>query len=173
MVSFIPEPFKFRMEEAIHVESQTLVGFDNCFSISTKEGNYYNVVNFYIESLEKLIKSGKVNWPIRVAVIGEKTCVINDHRIEEEHYLKRFCEVCCPMDLLPIHQRLEKSRRIMDGTTSFSCHAASETPWGKMPATVIESTTIKARSGKLSADWTAEIVPKPPIYNVRIEEELK
>lgn len=151
--SYIPEPFKFRMEEAIQIESQTTMGFDNCFSVLTKEGNCYNVVNFHLEDLEKLLAAGTVQWPIRIAVIGVRTGVFNDPRIDEEHYLKRFCEVCCPSDLLPIHQRLEKSRRIMDGTTSFSYHPACVSVLGNFPEMVIESTTIKAKTGKLRSEW--------------------
>ena len=121
--TYIPEPFQFQMDEAVSVESSTCLAFGNCFSVRTASGKCCRIVNFYLDAekngLEMLVQAG-LTWPIAVAILGEGVAVIHDKRIASKHYRNRFCEVCCPMELLPIQQRLEMSRSIMMGITSFS-----------------------------------------------------
>jgi len=150
-MEFVPEAFHFETEEAIGIGSQTLVGRGNCFSVELSDGRYVNIVNFYLEDLEEVLKT--INWPIKVSILGGKTAVINDERIADDLYRTRFCEVCCPMDLLPLPQRLRKARSIASGKTSFSkCEPISP---GEEPM-IIESTVIEAVTRKLTADWTYE-----------------
>jgi hypothetical protein len=150
---FVPEPYQFQMDEAVGVVSCTTLGAGNCFAVRTEDGKHYDVVNFYLDDnffdkkkgLETLLKEGCLTWPVKIAILAGRTAVINDERIPDEHYRSRFCEVCCPPDLLPVHQRLAKARAIAKGTTSFIQAEAWDSPWGKMPAMVIESTTITAK----------------------------
>ncbi len=162
---FIPEPYQFQMDEAVSVEWISY----NCFSVLTTSGQHYRIVNFNHRNspfddhtgLETLLKNG-LTWPIKIAILGPGTAVIQDERIANEHYLTRFCEVCCPMDLLPIPQRLHKAREIAKGTTSFIKAEAMKYPWGDMPEMIIESTRIIADPNKkLRTDWTVEVNPDP------------
>jgi|GEM_PF-6565017 hypothetical protein len=143
MDNYIPEPFDFEILEATDIESTTLVGFNNCFSVQLSNGGCANIVNFYLETLEELLKEGVVVWPIKVSILGGKTGVINDARIPDDKYNDRFCEVCCPIDLLPVNQRLTKSRAIQCGKVSYQkCPANPK--WGT-PEMLIESFTICAK----------------------------
>lgn len=148
---FVPEPYQFQMDEAVAVESQTTLGFGNCFSVRTVSGQHYNIVNFYLDNdidgklgLETHLANG-LTWPVKIAILGPGTAVIQDERISNDHYRTRFCECCCPMDLLPLPQRLQKAREIARGTTSFIKAEACKMPWGDMPEMIIESTTINMK----------------------------
>lgn len=144
---YIPEPYNFELVDAIHVESTTLVGFGNCFSVMTADGKYYDVVNFYHEALEDMIKAG-VTWPFKISPIGPRTAVMHDARIPDDKYNDRFCEVCTPMDLLPITQRLRKSRDIQTGRSSFMKCEATKMFGMDVPEMIIESVTINFEGSK-------------------------
>ena len=95
----------------------------NCFEVLCTDGQARKIVNFYVENLEKLIRKG-LTWPIECTDIGRGRAVIDDHRIGERWYEKRYCETCCPKDLLPFPQRAAQLRDIrrgrrkeMDGVT--------------------------------------------------------
>jgi len=90
------------------IGSQTLLGYNNCFGMYQVGTNHeIKIVNFYIETLEKLLKEYQLDMPIDVMLIGERTGVIADWRIPDEYYNDRICEVCCPESLLPIQQRVK------------------------------------------------------------------
>lgn len=129
MAEFIPECYQFQEAQALEITWQTCVGGANCFSVRVEGGKEYRVVNFKVnkgydgrKGLDELIAEGLLSWPVKIAVLGLRVCAINDPRIPEEHYQDHFCTVCCPMELLPVGQRLETSRRIADGTTKFHQH---------------------------------------------------
>jgi hypothetical protein len=104
--------------KAAHMGWKTMIGVckdvypldnGNCFSVYTKEGDEYKIVNFSAENLEQLEKMG-LSWPIDIIVLKGHTAVINDKRIGDRWYLKEFCEICCPTGLLPITQQLKNKR---------------------------------------------------------------
>lgn len=97
-----------RLAQEIH--TQTLVGADtnfpgkygNCFSVGDDAGNTYNIVNFTVENLQELVARGTLSWPIEIEIIdGAKTAIVNDDRIPDEWYDKRFCRRCCAQELMP------------------------------------------------------------------------
>lgn len=98
--------------DTVKVTEQTLLGFNNCFSLCDENGNSYRVVNFYLETLEHLIKHG-LTWPIKVSKLDEKSraVVVNDERIPDRFYRSGFCETCCPERLLPVQQKLIHGRQ--------------------------------------------------------------
>jgi len=97
----------------------------NCFSVATRTDNKspwndsgsYKIVNFILENLEHLIEEKVIEWPIKIVVIDEqlRVAAVNDPRIPDEYYTTRFCEVCTPINLLPVPQRLRHLRDIDRG----------------------------------------------------------
>ena len=108
---------------AIRITGQTLVGssgsfprkFGNCFSIEAENGKNYRILNFKVENIKELIKRKVLSWPIKCESLSEHSAVINDGRIPDDWYMDRFCEVCTPIDLLPLPQRLKHLRDIQRG----------------------------------------------------------
>jgi len=100
---------------AVSILSQTLLGFNNCFSVETEDGCNYRIVNFYLETLEKCIEKNIVGWPVKIRILSEHIAVINDYRIPDKYYNNEFCTVCCPEELLPITQQLLHERQIESG----------------------------------------------------------
>ncbi len=84
----------------------------NCFSVSI-ENKEVKVVNFNEENLNRLLKLG-LTWPVRCRRLG-RVAVVHDPRIGERWYDLRFCQVCCPRELLPLPQRLAIEREIAIG----------------------------------------------------------
>jgi hypothetical protein len=109
--------------DAVEIGEQTLVGsfgdfprkHGNCFGLITEEGKNYRIVNFIVENLEEALERG-LEWPIKIIPITERTAIIHDERIPHDWYMDRWCEVCCPHDLLPIPQKLRQDREIKYGT---------------------------------------------------------
>ena len=111
----------------------------NCFSVMTEKyyhivekysGNSrakeyfkymhkdWRIVNFYAENLEKLIKDKIITWPVKILVRrgrGRRIALIHDERIPDEWYADRWCEACCPEELLPLTQRLRLERMTARG----------------------------------------------------------
>ncbi len=108
---------------AIRTTSQTLVGssgsfprkFGNCFSVESEDGYSYRILNFKIENLEELTRRGELSWPIKCEALSARSAVINVGRIPDDWYMDHFCEVCTPLDLLPLPQRLKQLRDIQRG----------------------------------------------------------
>lgn len=112
------------IKEAVATTCQTLVGYTtntfpmksgNCFSVKCSDGSGHRIVNFCIENLQELLNREILEYPIKIGVLREGIAVIHDERIPDEWYDKRFCEVCCPSDLLPVPQRLQHLRDIASG----------------------------------------------------------
>jgi len=94
--------------KALRWTSTTLVGVlskkfplssGNCFSVRGDDDKEYRIVNFCLENLEYLEKKG-INFPFGIRAIGDRTAVMHDARIPHDFYQTRFCEVCCPRELL-------------------------------------------------------------------------
>lgn len=108
---------------AVSITSQTLVGVSgtppfkrgNCFSVLAEGGEKeYRVVNFCLENLEALMWKG-LSWPIKILPISEQITIIHDKRIGDQWYMDRFCEVCCPEELLPLLQQAKLNRMDLRG----------------------------------------------------------
>ena len=111
--------------DGVSIAWQTLVGTlettfpkasGNCFGMDTNLGQCYSVVNFYAENLEYLLQQHMITLPIKLLVCpGTDIAVVNDGRIPDNWYRNKFCEVCCPRELLPPTQRLKHLRDIDRG----------------------------------------------------------
>ena len=138
---------------ATKLMSQTLVGSSgdfprdngNCFSIEDDNKREYNIVNFYLENLEELIRLKKIDWPIKCLEISKRQAVINDGRIPDEWYRNKFCEVCTPLALLPLPQRLQHLRDIDRGNRVEHANG-------------MVSIKVGVKSRKLKEKWTIEAV---------------
>lgn len=92
----------------------------NCFSVRCVDGSHCKIVNFVLENLEELERRG-VAWPVKVLPIGPRTALVHDARIPDDWYRDRWCEVCCPRDLLPLPQlhrhlrQIERGERVENG----------------------------------------------------------
>jgi len=113
---------KYAFKNATCVTMQTLIGVStrrfpvdhgNCFSIKCDNNIQYKIVNFVLENLERLVEKKIINWPIRILPISERHAVIIDERIPEKWYSKKYCEVCCPFDLLPHNQKMSYVRKLL------------------------------------------------------------
>ena len=115
---------------AIRENGQTLVGssgpfprkFGNCFSVVDESGKSYKILNFKIENIEELVRLKELSWPIKCEALSEHSAVINDGRIPDDWYQDHFCEVCTPLDLLPLPQRLQHLRDIQRGKREESAN---------------------------------------------------
>ena len=112
--------------KALQVRSHTLVGVDtsgfpvrrgNCFSVEGDDGQEYRVVNFAFENLEELQRRG-LRFPIQCENLGRNRAIVQDPRIGERWYADRYCEVCCPNEMLPCNQRDVYRRQEMSGERS-------------------------------------------------------
>lgn len=99
--------------KATKITYKTCLYRNNCFSVELEDGTQKKVYNFYLETLEDLIKSG-LTFPIEVKLYG-KGVLINDSRIKHKWYNKEFCTVCCPRRYLNEFQKLEIEREIARG----------------------------------------------------------
>lgn len=117
---YLPKAFEFQTVNAIKVDYYTLLANNNCFAVVCEDGKGISIVNFYYEKLERLLKENIINWPVKISILDGDFGVINDSRIPEDEYNIRFCEVCCPMDLLPIQQKLRRFREVEKGITTYS-----------------------------------------------------
>lgn len=118
---------KENLLKAEYVTSVTLVGIcidnypvssGNCFSVHTKSGDY-RIVNFSHENLEEIIRRG-INFPMTILTISNRVALIHDERIPNNWYDMRYCEVCCPEQLLPIQQQLTHDREEKQGVRKVS-----------------------------------------------------
>jgi hypothetical protein len=161
---FVPEGCDFQTAEAVNIESCTLLGFNNCFSVRLADGSYADVVNFYHEDIEDLLEKKEITWPIQVAVLGPKTVAFNDPRLPHGKYRKDFCTVCCPVELLPTPQRLQIAREIQCGKTKYTRHE------GGM---VIISHNHRCEGAPKLTNWKVEINPNPTVVYCLDEAALK
>jgi len=107
-------------EKAVAITSQTLVGIGgergfpfqhgNCFSVRTEEDKIYKIVNFCAENLEELVHRG-LEFPFQILPLSEHVALIHDSRIPDNWYQHRYCEVCCPEELLPHPQQMAHKRQ--------------------------------------------------------------
>lgn len=82
----------------------------NCFSVSTADGSKnFRIVNFGYENLKLLLNMKIVAWPVQVYALDESTAIIADSRIPDRFYDNMFCTICCPFDLLPLPQQMNRS----------------------------------------------------------------
>ena len=97
----------------ISITSQTLIGYNNCFSMKLEDGREVKIVNFYLETLKDL----EIAYPIKVLVDprNDKIGYICDGRIQKEKYRTNICEVCCPRKLLPMNQQINYLTRFENG----------------------------------------------------------
>lgn len=94
----------------------------NCFDVVADDGKSYHIVNFNHENLEALQAKG-LTLPLEMRQLGDsKAAIIMDPRIGERWYQHRYCEVCCPRDLLPSSQRAIHERDIARGRRTESKH---------------------------------------------------
>jgi hypothetical protein len=113
---------------------RTMVGFSNkgeppyesgnCFGVYRQKVTrddvisgsvtQYKIVNFNADNLDALLKLG-LKWPIQCKVLLGRIAIIHDPRIGERWYSNRYCETCCPTDLLPITQIQRHERETMRG----------------------------------------------------------
>ena len=116
--------------QATGIGSHTLVGFDdskgypltqgNCFSVCTVEDRLCRIVNFSHENFIEAVARG-VKLPISIGIIGKNNgtgegyAIVHDKRISVDWYQQRWCEICCPEDLLPLPQRLAHALEIEQG----------------------------------------------------------
>ena len=99
---------------AVRIAGSTMIGSNNCFSVEADDGNRYRIVNFYLETLEALQKAG-LTFPVSIRVLKGKLAVIHDPRIKDKWYAPEYCEVCCPVSLLPEPQQFSIERQKMRG----------------------------------------------------------
>lgn len=109
---------KMENKNAVAITSVTLVGYHikeypaengNCFSMRCDDNTEYRIVNFNAENMKELLKHG-LTYPIEILPMSEHIAVIDDGRIGERWYSKKYCTVCCPYNLLPIPQQFKKKR---------------------------------------------------------------
>ena len=108
--------------KAIQITDHTLIGaigprpsqHGNCFSVKCDDGKCYRILNFNLENHEALLEQG-LTWPIECEALSGRSAVIMDGRIGERWYDDRYCEICCPSDLLPITQKQRHKREIARG----------------------------------------------------------
>ena len=118
---------------------RTLVGFGhngeppyesgNCFGVYRQKDTRddiisgavteYKIVNFNASNLDALLKLG-LTWPIQCKLLAGRTAIIHDPRIGERWYSSRYCETCCPKNLLPITQVQRQEREVMRGDRTES-----------------------------------------------------
>lgn len=111
--------------KATKITCVTLVGYfineypakyGNCFSLSTKNGNDYRIINFNYENLEELLRRKEIKFPITIIPLGDTSkAILADERIPNNWYNNSFCETCTPIELLPITQRLNQILDIKRG----------------------------------------------------------
>lgn len=108
----------------VSITSMTLVAFfergfpaahGNCFSAALEDGTGVRILNFHCENLQELIKRGTLAWPVQVHILRKGFAVIADPRVPNEWYREDFCEVCAPMELLPVPQRLRFAMKVERG----------------------------------------------------------
>jgi hypothetical protein len=108
---------------AIKMGCQTLVGHletdfprerGNCFDLSVDGEREYRIVNFNAENFQELLKRG-LTYPIKIIQIAGHTAIIHDERIPHDWYQSRWCECCCPSELLPLTQQLKHHREELTG----------------------------------------------------------
>lgn len=99
--------------KATHVTRSTLLGFNNCFSVATVDGEY-RIVNFYLETLEKILRKKSVSYPIEITPLNSKIAIISDVRLLD-NATPRYCQICCPRDFWPQEQRQEFEAKVTSG----------------------------------------------------------
>lgn len=108
---------------ATKMDSQTLVGYfnedfprehGNCFGLHVAGDREFRIVNFNAENLQELLKRG-LTYPIKIVPIAKNRAIIHDERIPHDWYQSRWCECCCPDDLLPLPQQLKHHRQELTG----------------------------------------------------------
>ncbi len=124
---------KIDLLNAVEIGEETTIGsfgelprqIGNCFSLITDERKWFDIVNFYVENLRKLLDCG-LEWPVKIIAISNTHAVICDERIPEDFYRTEYCQTCCPEDLLPYPQRMKNlgqelrgDRAVKDGLVNI------------------------------------------------------
>lgn len=121
----------------------------NCFDVLDGNGRSFRIVNFVAENLDEAIARGVVAWPMRCVVLREPesgaagVAAVHDARLPVDWYCREWCEVCCPLALLPVPQQM---------ATALRRESGEETVTGSEGVTVV-SRTIRAESRVLMAPW--------------------
>ena len=96
--------------------------YENVISIRLllKKTSILLIIYYIFEFLKsihntELLKNNKVDFPIKLSIIGKFVAVVDDERIPDNWYNDDFCTVCCPENLLPLPQRLKIKREETSG----------------------------------------------------------
>jgi hypothetical protein len=143
----------------------------NCFSVKTSSGGS-RIVNFNYENLIELEKRGVITFPIDIIPISENSAVIHDSRIPNEWYDTRFCEVCCPHNLLPIPQQLAYNRKILQGKITEHSVTNDDGTVIKYVRHVIEPVPTRRLNKKWSVELADDIVSLTNDENKQLERDM-
>jgi len=139
----------------------------NCFSVETDDGRHYRIVNFVYENMKEAFRRGTsddrwrpgVEWPLKCLEIGNGTAIVHDLRIPTDWYAQRWCECCCPHDLLPMPQRLTTALRRESGEETVKMASGITVVCATMGERIRlppdPSDPPPPESRKLSAEWTS------------------
>jgi len=155
-------------KNGIGITFQTLVGHDrgsfplkhgNCFSIKCDNEWEYRIVNFVVENLEEALRRGCLEYPIEILPLDKSLAVIVDSRIPDNWFTDRYCEVCCPEDLLPVNQQMRKIRaraRVEEFIIKIDAMEMVRHDLNKQPDfhTDKEKEDFIEKEKKLREDWT-------------------
>lgn len=128
-------------------ESDYPLNRGNCFGMIV-DGKEHAILNFYYENLEHLLAAKVVSLPVKVKVLPHGTAVVVDGRIPKGYYRADMCSSCCPFDLLPLPQKIEKWREQLAGEVTVS-----EDLIIKSEDLIIKSAKINVVSRKLRTTW--------------------
>lgn len=121
-------------------ESDYPLNRGKCFGMIV-DGKEHTILNFYYENLEHLLAAKVVSLPVKVKVLPHGTAVVVDGRIPKGYYRADMCLLCCPFDLLPLPQKIEKWREQLAGEVTMS------------EDLIIKSAKINVVSRKLRTTW--------------------
>jgi len=116
----------------LSIVSHTLVGYNpstpfprksgNCFTMAADDGNNYRILNFSFENIKYALDTGKIEYPIQLAVLpaASKCALVHDVRIPDKWYDDNLCPVCTPRQFMPLTYHAQQAREVMSGAASES-----------------------------------------------------
>lgn len=92
----------------------------SCFTLMDGDGIDYKIVNFCYENFDHLNRNLRIlTFPVNIISLrtydNSGIAILKDDRIPENYYSSRYCEACCPMDLLPKIQKEQLENDIKNG----------------------------------------------------------
>ena len=102
----------------METDQTTPVKYGNCFSVTASGGGTYQILNFYVENLEKLFALGLVD--VRIGILDDRNALIIDHRIGDRWYRKDICSTCSPIKYLSLEQVLSRYRKYDRGDMKYN-----------------------------------------------------